>query len=89
MLAHHRLKKNPHAKETVMNWNQIESNWKIFKVKAKLQWNELTESQLEAIVGQREGLLDILQKTYKISKHAAEWQLSGWQLRQHDSALPA
>lgn len=72
-----------------MNWNQIESNWKIFKVKAKQQWNELTEAQLEAIVGQRDGLLEILQKTYKISKHAAEWQLSGWQRRQHDRALPA
>ena len=71
-----------------MNWNQIESNWKIFKVKAKQQWNELTEAQLEAILGQRDGLLEMLQKNYKISQHAAEWQLSGWQMRQHDSTLP-
>ena len=89
MPVHHWLKRNRHAKEAVMNWNQIESNWKIFKVKAKLQWNELTEAQLESIVGQRDGLLEMLQKTYKISKHAAEWQLSGWQRRQHGSTLPA
>ena len=89
MLAHHLSKSKLYVKETVMNWNQIESNWKIFKVKAKLQWNELTEAQLESIVGQRDGLLEMLQKTYKISKHAAEWQLSGWQQRQHGSTLPA
>ena len=89
MLAHHLSKSKLYVKETVMNWNQIESNWKIFKVKAKLQWNELTEAQLESIVGQRDGLLEMLQKTYKISKHAAEWQLSGWQRRQHGSTLPA
>ena len=56
MLAHHLSKSKLYVKETVMNWNQIESNWKIFKVKAKLQWEELTEAQLDMIVGQRDGV---------------------------------
>ena len=73
------------AKETVMNWNQVETNWKIFKVKAKLQRDELTE----AIIGQRDGLLEMPQKPYKIPKQAAAWQLSDCQRRQRDITLPA
>lgn len=70
-----------------MHWDQIESNWNLFKRQAKLQWSKLAEAQLEMVAGSREGLARLIEETYVISKHAAEWQLSGWQLRQHDNAL--
>ena len=65
-----------------MDWDCIKDNWKLFHGKAKQQWNLLTDSQLEEISGNRKLLAASIELTYGISKHAAEWQLSGWQQRQ-------
>ena len=70
-----------------MNWNRIESNWKQSKGAIKAQWGKLTDDQLNVIAGKRNHLLALLQETYGISKHAAEWQLSGWENRQN--VMPA
>ena len=72
-----------------MNWEQINGNWKEFKGRAKQQWDKLTDVQLDLIAGKRDQLVAGIQEMYGISKHAAEWQLSGWQHRQHEIALPA
>ncbi len=64
-----------------MNWDRIESNWKRFNVDVKKQWRKLSDHQLNSTAGKRDLLLHEIQKTYGISEHAAEWQLSGWQAR--------
>jgi uncharacterized protein YjbJ (UPF0337 family) len=66
-----------------MNWDRIEGNWKQFKSIVQQQWGQLTDEQLVVIAGKRGDLVGELQAAYGISKHAAEWQLSGWQHRQH------
>lgn len=65
-----------------MNWDRINGNWQEFKGKIKQQWEKLTDAQLDAIAGNRARLAAGIQQSYGISKHAAEWQLSGWQHRQ-------
>lgn len=67
-----------------MNWDRIESNWKQFKVDVKAQWSKLSDHQINAMAGKRDQLLYAIQKTYGITEHAAEWQLSGWQARLAD-----
>ena len=67
-----------------MEWQHIQGNWTEFREKAKQQWNVLTDTQLEQIAGNRVDMVDMLQEAYGISRHAAEWQLSGWQQRQHE-----
>lgn len=64
-----------------MNWDRIESNWKQCQVDVTAQWGKLSDHQLNATAGKRELLRHEIEKTYGISEHAAEWQLSGWQAR--------
>ena len=72
-----------------MNWEHIEINWEEFKTKAMQQWDRLSAAQLESIAGNRKKLADVIHEAYGISKHAVEWQLSGWEQRQHQRALGA
>lgn len=65
-----------------MNWNRIENNWKDFKDQVKEQWAKLSHEQLDEIAGKREQLTGRIQKTYGISKDAAEKQVAAWQSRQ-------
>ncbi len=65
-----------------MNWNLIEGNWLKFKDSVHAQWNKLTAAQLDLIAGKRDRLAHEIHAAYGISRHAAEWQLSGWQGRQ-------
>ena len=69
-----------------MSWDEIEGNWKKFKDQAALQWDLLTDEQLETIAGRRDKLAESIRNAYGVSEHAAEWQLSGWQQRQHQAA---
>ena len=66
-------------KDTQMNWDRIEGNWKQFKGNVKVQWAKLTDDQLDAIAGKRDKLAGKIQEMYGISKDAAEKQLSDWQ----------
>ena len=38
-----------------MDWNRVEGNWKEIKGKVKQKWAKLTDDDLTAINGQREG----------------------------------
>ena len=62
-----------------MNWDQIESNWSIFKTYIKQQWNEISDEQLEAIAGKRDYLISKIQVMYGVNHVEAEHQLSDWQ----------
>ena len=73
-------------KDTQMNWDRIEGNWKQFKGNVKVQWAKLTDDQLDAIAGKRDKLAGKIQEMYGISKDAAEKQLSDWQKALKDIA---
>lgn len=71
-----------------MNWEQIEGNWKQFKVSLQQRWSKLTDDQLDIIEGKRHFLARKIQEIYGLTKEATEEQLNEWQARQKD-AVPA
>ena len=72
-----------------MKWDRIEGNREEFRGKHNLQWDGLSDAQLDIIAGKRALLAEGIEETYGVTKHAAQWQLSGWQQRQRAIALPA
>jgi CsbD-like len=40
-----------HRKESAMDWNRVEGNWKQLKGKIKEQWGHLTDDDLDKIAG--------------------------------------
>mgnify|MGYP001414952281 CR=1 FL=1 len=64
-----------------MNWDQIEGKWTQFKGKAKEQWGELTNDDLDVVAGKRDQLAGKIQEKYGIAKEEAERQLDDWSRR--------
>jgi uncharacterized protein YjbJ (UPF0337 family) len=60
-----------HGKETEMNWDRVEYNWKKMKGNAIEQWDDLTEDQIVSRV----------QETDELSDDEAERELTDWQQR--------
>jgi len=58
-----------------MNWQQIEGNWRQFSGKAKQQWGQLTDDDLDKIAGHRDELIGKIQEIYGLSKDEAERQV--------------
>lgn len=61
-----------------MNWDQIKGNWKELKGKAKQQWGDLTDDELEKAEGKRDVLIGKIQQKYGVSKEEAEKQIDKW-----------
>lgn len=66
-----------------MNWNEIESNWGVFRRRVKQRWHKLTDQQLAATAGQRNHLASSIAALYQISAEESERQLAAWQAGQH------
>ena len=66
-----------------MNWESIETNWARYKHEVREQWSRLATERLDEISGRRDDLSREIQTAYGLSKHAAGWQLSGWQKRRN------
>lgn len=62
-----------------MNWDQIEGNWTQLKGKAREQWGELSDDEVQEAKGEREQLLGLIQKKYGVAREEAERQVSKWQ----------
>ena len=58
-----------------MNWDEIQGQWKQFKGKAKSNWGELTDDDLDAVAGDREG---VIQERYGRSKEEARREVDTW-----------
>lgn len=58
--------------EDIMNWDQIEGNWKQFKGQAQERWGELTNDELDEAAGRRQQLVGKLQERYGYAKEEAE-----------------
>ncbi len=61
-----------------MNWDQVEGRWKEFKGKARQQWGELTDDDLDAVAGRRQELAGKIQTRYGKSREEAEREVDAW-----------
>jgi uncharacterized protein YjbJ (UPF0337 family) len=61
-----------------MNWDQIKGKWTQFKGKAKEQWGDLTDDDLDRAEGKRDQLAGRVQERYGIAKEEAERQVDEW-----------
>ncbi len=66
-----------------MNWDRIEGNWKQFKGKAREQWGDLTDDDLDVVEGKRQQLAGKIQERYGLAKDEAEQQIDDWLKRMH------
>ena len=62
-----------------MNWDRIEGHWKELVGKAKEQWGDLTDDDIEVVSGRRDQLAGKIQQRYGIAKDEAEKQIAAWQ----------
>jgi len=62
-----------------MNTDDLKGNWNVLKGKARQQWGELTDDDIEKVAGQRDELIGRIQKAYGVSRDEAERQVSEWQ----------
>jgi uncharacterized protein YjbJ (UPF0337 family) len=74
------------ARETTMNWDQIQGNWLIFKGKLRQNWVELTDEDITRINGRREELAARLRERYGFAKAEAEREIEAWIKAQRHAA---
>jgi uncharacterized protein YjbJ (UPF0337 family) len=66
------------ARETTMNWDQIQGNWVQFKGKLRLNWVKLTDEDITRINGRRDELAARLQERYGFAKAEADREIGAW-----------
>src|ERR1700735_2371963 len=71
------------TKETAMDWNRVEGNWKQMKGAVKQQWGKLTDDDLTQVNGSQEKLEGIIQERYGIAKDETRKQLESWYQNQN------
>jgi uncharacterized protein YjbJ (UPF0337 family) len=64
-----------------MNWDQVKGKWMQMKGKAKEQWGNLTDDDLDRAAGERDQLVGRIQEKYGIAKEEAERQVDDWSRR--------
>jgi uncharacterized protein YjbJ (UPF0337 family) len=60
----------------IMNWDQVEGQWKQRRGKAARNWGKVMNDELAAIAGKHEQLVGILQQKYGIAKEDAKRQVT-------------
>jgi uncharacterized protein YjbJ (UPF0337 family) len=61
-----------------MDWNRVEGNWKQLKSKAKEQWGNLTDDDLDVIAGRRDQLEGKIQERYGYAKDQVRKDVDNW-----------
>jgi len=69
----------------MINWDQIEGNWKQLKGRVQVQWGKLTDDDLDVVAGKREQFLGKIQERYGIAKEDAEKMVDKWEKSADDS----
>ena len=59
----------------IVNWDQIQGDWKQMTGKVKEKWGKLTDNDLTVIAGKRDQLAGLLQQRYGYAKEQAEKEL--------------
>jgi uncharacterized protein YjbJ (UPF0337 family) len=71
-----------------MDWAHIQENWKHLTEKIKLQWERLSDDDIEGIEGSRDQLSGKVQEIYGIDKDTAEQEVDRWGSKIRDDDLP-
>jgi len=61
-----------------MNWDQIQGKWTEYKGKAKQQWGEFTDDDLDRISGKRDEIAGLVQQRYGKTREEAERAVDDW-----------
>ena len=64
-----------------MNWDQIKGKWTQLKGKAREEWGELTDDELDKAHGEREQLVGLVQEKYGKARAEAEEEVDRWQAK--------
>ncbi len=65
-----------------MDWNVVKGNWKQLKGKAREEWGDLTDDDMEQIAGHKDRLVGKLQEKYGYAKDDAERRADAWLTQQ-------
>jgi uncharacterized protein YjbJ (UPF0337 family) len=65
-------------KETRMDWNRVEGNWKQVKGQVKEKWGKLTDDDLNVINGRRDQLEGKIQQRYGYAKDQTKKDIDDW-----------
>jgi uncharacterized protein YjbJ (UPF0337 family) len=69
-----------------MNWDIVKGNWKQLKGKAREEWGELTDDELDQMHGNYEQFVGKLQEKYGYAKEEAEKKATDWAERHSKDA---
>ncbi len=69
----------------MINWDQIEGNWKQLKGRVQVQWGKLTDDDFDVIAGKREQFRGKIQERYGIAQEEAEKMVDKWEKSADDS----
>ena len=61
-----------------MNWDQIEGRWKQLRGDVKSNWGRLTDDDVNAVDGQRDKLVGLIQEAYGVEREEADRQIRNW-----------
>lgn len=64
-----------------MNRDEIEGKWKQLKGRAKEQWGDLTDSELDQAEGRRDRMVGLVQEKYGKTREDAEREVDSWMSR--------
>src|ERR1700737_3720887 len=74
-----RFSRNKFIQEAeLVNWDQVQGNWKQLASSVKARWGQLTSDDLNVISGHREELVGRLEQRYGIAKDEARNQVEQW-----------
>lgn len=65
-----------------MDWNVIEGKWTQMKGKAREEWGDLTDDDLDQIGGRKDQLVGKLQERYGYAIEDADRRVDEWARRQ-------
>jgi uncharacterized protein YjbJ (UPF0337 family) len=65
-------------KESQMDWNRVEGNWKQIKGKVKEKWGRLTDDDLDVIGGKRDQLEGKIQERYGQARDQVRKDIDDW-----------
>lgn len=68
-----------------MNWDRIQGDWKQVVGRAREQWGQLTDDDLQIVAGRRDQLVGKIQERYGVAKDEAEKQIAEWQRKASDA----
>ncbi len=61
-----------------MSWDQIEGNWKRFRIEIQKSLGKLTDDELDQIAGNRTKLIGNIQESFRKTKQEAEEMIDKW-----------